>query len=205
MLETLFAVYGKEHVRHFERDECLLLNKNSQKIADVITDSTRVIHGHFRYKEVKDIVKRDKPKVVTFLREPVSRVVSNYKWWKQTLQSTTVLENKKRLNEPIEVYIKQKETRNRMSFFLKGIRLKDLFFVGFLERFNEDLERLAKALGWKEVPVYHEKNSQNFSAANTDAIDEKLKKQIIKLNKKDLPRSSGSMPVSISILKSQER
>jgi len=186
MLETLHAVYGKEHVRHFERDECLLLNKNSQKISDVITESTRVIHGHFRYKEVKDIIKKDKPKVVTFLREPVSRVVSNYKWWKHTLQNTTVLVDKKRINEPIEVYIKQKETRNKMSFFLKGIRLKELFFVGFLESFNDDLARLARALEWPDAPVYHEKNSQNFSAANTDAIDEKLKKQIIKLNKKDL-------------------
>lgn len=186
LLKAFNAIYGEEHVRHFERDECLQLNKDSKRISDVITDSTKVIHGHFRFKEVEDIIKRDKPKVVTFMREPVSRVISNFKWWKHNLKNSSILEDKKRLNEPIEVYIKQKQTRNKMTFFLEGTGLKDLFFVGFLERFNADLERLAKALKWPDLPIYHEKNSQNFSGTNKEVIDEKLKKQIMKLNKKDL-------------------
>jgi hypothetical protein len=186
LLKTFQAIYGEEHVRHFERDECLQLNKDSKRISDVITDSTRVIHGHFRYKEVEDIIKRDQPKVVTFLREPVSRVVSNYTWWKHNLKNSTVVEDKKRFNEPIEEYIQHEQTRNKMAFFLEGIRLKDLFFIGFLERFNEDLELLAKALEWPESPIFHEKNSTNFSAANKEVISEKLKKQIMKLNKRDL-------------------
>ena len=47
-------------------------------LIDRIPDKVRVLHGHLHYKHVKDIHQKYRPKIITWLREPVDRVISNY-------------------------------------------------------------------------------------------------------------------------------
>ncbi len=186
ILEVLKYVYGEEHVRHFERDECLELNERGVKISEVIGSETKVLHGHIRYKEVKDIVKRDKPKLVTFLREPVSRVISNYNWWKYEVGSNSNHPAYDRREESLEVYASRKEVWDKMTYFLKGSKLKQYTFVGLFEYFDQDLSRLEKILNWPPVPDFHEKDSRSFSGSKPKLIEEDLRRHISKFNKKDL-------------------
>ncbi|AEV32724.1 sulfotransferase family 2 domain-containing protein [Owenweeksia hongkongensis] len=185
ILEVLKYVYGEEHVRHFERDECLELNKRGLKISEVIAPEVKVIHGHIRYREVKDIVKKDKPKLVTFLREPVARVVSNYNWWKFDVKSNPDHPAYGRRDESLELYVSRKETQNKMSYFLRGSKLKSYYFIGLLESFDRDIQKLAEVLNWPDVPSFHEKNSKHFSSSKPKLIEEKLRKKISRLNHKD--------------------
>lgn len=186
ILEMLKYVYGEEHVRHFERDECLELNDRGEKISEIISSEVKVLHGHIRYKEIKDIVKRDKPKLVTFLREPVSRVISNYNWWKFEVGSNPNHSAYDRRDESLELYASRKEVWDKMTYFLKGSKLKNYTFVGLLETFDKDLIELADVLNWPEVPNFHEKNSENFSSSKPKVIEGALRKEISKFNKKDL-------------------
>ncbi len=186
ILEVLKLAYGESHVRHFERDECLELNGEGRKISEVIGPEVKVIHGHIRYLEVKDIVKRDKPSLVTFFREPVSRVISNYNWWKFNLMDKPEHPAYNRRNEELGTYIESDITQNKMTFFLKGSRLKEFDFIGFLESFDSDLQELGERMEWPAAPDFHEKNSASFSAKKPTTIDDKLRKRIEKLNKKDI-------------------
>ncbi len=186
ILKMLQAVYGEECVMHFERHDCLELAANKKKISDVVLPQTRVIHGHFMYNEVKNIIKKDKPKVVTFLRNPVDRVISNYNWWQHALKTNAEAPEKHRINEPIESYIGNAPSQNKMSRFLKGAKLKDFFFVGFLEFFDADIKTLATKLNWPDVVVMHEKNSANFAPKKQGADDALLRNKIEKYNRKDV-------------------
>ena len=50
-----------------------------RKLLNAIPKKTQVIHGHFHYRDIEEIV-RDNPEVpvITWLREPVQRVISEY-------------------------------------------------------------------------------------------------------------------------------
>ena len=185
LLQLLYDQYGEAHVRHFERDECLELNARGVKISEVLSPEIRVIHGHFFFKEVKDIIKRDKPKLVTFMRDPVKRVISNYHWWMHTIEEDPDHSERHRINEPLEVYITRPDVRNKVSQFLEGSRLKKFTFIGFLESLDADAARLAKILKWQNIEVKHEKNSEGFKKKN-QTVGLELEKTIARLNRKDM-------------------
>ena len=62
------------------------LIQKGKRVADVLFSTTKVIHGHFLFSEIEDLVERDDPKLVTFMRQPNERVISNYHWWKHTIE-----------------------------------------------------------------------------------------------------------------------
>ena len=43
-----------------------------------------------------------------------------------------------------------------MTRYLEGIALEDLFFVGFQEQFDKDIDKLGKKLGWRLTPEHLE-------------------------------------------------
>jgi hypothetical protein len=185
-LEVLKFSYGDKHVRHFERDECLELQSQGLKISEVIGPEVRVIHGHIRFKEVKDIYKKQRPKLITFFREPVERVVSNYNWWKHTLKDNPAHPAYSHRNDSLSSYVGSKDTQNKMSYFLRGCSLKDFTYIGFLDSFENDLQEIKKLFAWPEPPKFHEKKAENFSPKSKEPLDDDLLKKIKKLNKRDL-------------------
>jgi len=184
ILQTLIEVYGEESVHHFERDDCLELQERGQKISDVLSEDVKVIHGHFYFEEVQDIYDRDQPKLVTFMRSPVHRVVSNYNWWKHSLEHKNTEEAKRRMNEPIELYVKRPETQNKMARFLKGVDISQFYYIGFLESFETDLRELAEKLEWQIETIHHEKKIGKSKVVNKTYSSDLLK-SIKKLNIKD--------------------
>ena len=186
MLQLLYDQYGEEHVRHFERDECLALNAEGKQISDVIGKEIKVIHGHFFYKEIKNIVKQDNPKLVTFMRDPVSRVISNYNWWIHTIQRDANHRQRHRINETLEEYASQPDVRNKVAQFLSGVRLKNFDFIGFLENLDDDVTKLAKVLDWRKVELKHEKDSKTFKTGKSREISPDLRKMIERLHSKDI-------------------
>ena len=67
---------------------------------------------------------------------------------------------------------------------IKGLKLKDVYFIGFLENFDSDMKELANKLDWPFIPNSHEKNSKSFTVK--PEISDDLKKKIAKLNRRDI-------------------
>jgi len=185
-LEVLKFAYGAEQVRHFERDECLELKSRGLKISEVIGPEVKVIHGHIRFTEIKDLYKKQKPKLITFLREPIARVVSNYYWWKNSIKDKPAHPVYHRRNDSLSTYIESKITQNKMSYFLKGCSLKDFAYIGFLHTFDEDVAEMERIFNWPAAPKYHEKKSGSFLSKPKEPLSEELLVKLRKLNKKDL-------------------
>ena len=184
VLQALNQVYGTEAVQHFERDECMALIQKGKRIADVLFSTTKVIHGHFLFSEIEDLVERDDPKLVTFMRQPNERLISNYHWWKHTIEENPNHPVHYRRNETLEMYSSRVETQNKMSRFLMGAQLDQFFFIGFLERFERDIRELANRLNWPEVQIAHEKKRSEDKKSDAD-VEGRLMYEIEMRNQKD--------------------
>ena len=185
ILKALHEIYGKEQVRHFERDECMDLNQKGLRIKDVLEQKIKVIHGHFLYEEIQDLLKRDQTILVTFFRNPTDRLISNFNWWKHTLERNPNHPDRNRINETLETYASRPETKNKMSRFLSGSTMDDFFFIGLLENFEADFNALAKLLKWPKLPVFHEKNGTKIEGYETKEVNDSLRQKLTEINHLD--------------------
>ncbi|MGK0391626.1 MAG: hypothetical protein ACI94Y_004393, partial [Maribacter sp.] len=145
------------------------------KLQDYLNNKTKVLHGHLYYSEIKKIHFNTNVKIICWLRDPVERVLSNYRFFIKNLRNPEkskhpnfykelYLPNKHRINEPLLEYAAKEETQNKMSKFLKGITLEELFFFGFLESFNEDINILCQRMNWIINPNILHLNHTNITA-----------------------------------------
>ena len=131
--ELLKTQYGKNYyrinVRPQEKNRAEYIKR---KLAEIPAEA-RVIHGHFKYRDITGII-RDNPNaaVVAWLREPIERLVSQYYYGKYKFQ-----EGRKNTEfdfEQISIidFVKDPKTQNRISRTLAGADLADFKFVGLL-------------------------------------------------------------------------
>jgi len=154
----------------------------------VLPKGTKVIHGHFRFRDVAEKYKlrRDIP-VITWVRNPVERVISNY-FYLQKILRDIIREEKRSVNilskmeKSLIEYARADINRNRISKFLEGLNLEDLLFVGIQEYFSEDLKYLAELLGWEGYEEYF----HNTSIEQKKPVPEDLRKEIEALNEEDM-------------------
>lgn len=154
---TLKMVYGEEHVSRLDID----LKQQILKVDQVIFSEkrlprkTKVIHGHFSYPLLNSTLEiHPKIPMITWLRDPVERVISNYFYLEKRLKEE-LEEEKKGLNilskmqKSLLEYAYSELNRNRICTFLAGMNLADLQFVGITEYYESELASLAQLLKWK--------------------------------------------------------
>lgn len=122
-------------------------------------ESAQVIHGHFPLKRYKQYW--GKCEVITWLRDPVDRIVSYYYFWKRTEphgnpNHDRFLAEKMSLLEFAEFA----PVRNELfGEYLEDFDPGNFSFVGIMEQYDRDLVRLAKQMGWSRIPHYQKLNS----------------------------------------------
>jgi hypothetical protein len=190
--EILRNEYGDELDQRNSRVDFFPDKDYSNALINRIPEYIRVIHGHLHYIHVKDIHEKYKPKIVTWLREPVDRVISNYYFMIQRVNEDGEKhpQYSKRGHSLIEYA--HDSVPNKMSKCLRGINAEDLFFIGFQETFDEDVKRLAGKLGWKkEIPDVHLNAGSGFDSyehapTKREDITQEMRNEIATLNKKDI-------------------
>lgn len=146
-----------------------------------------VYHGHFKCESLKSLVDNydDIPKI-TWLRNPVDRVISNYFYLEERLRDE-LSERKKGLNilskmqRTLMEYAQAEINRNRISKFIGNMSLDDYDFVGVVEYFEVDMRRLEQIMGWKEKRL----DSVNRTR-NKPPVSEETREAIAQLNTDDM-------------------
>ncbi len=186
--QLLKKVYGKEYVMKINVPEP---DMDFHSVRD--TGQAKVIHGHIRVSQLEDVIREDDPRIITWLRNPVDRVISNYYFSMQRIREGKAVERKSNtMAYSLPEYAALDENRNKASWFLEGISLEELFFVGLYEEFMSDTGRLGKMLGWggnQKIP--HRKSSSSFIENNDCTtqfrdINAEMKKEIATLNSIDV-------------------
>lgn len=187
-IHSLKKQYGYQKVTRIDiNDNKIRINKIPLSKAYVYKKIS-VIHGHYSIGLLNNQLHLPSNiPVITWLRDPVERVISNYYYLYKRLDEE-LKEEKKELNilskmrRSLIEYAQDERNCNRMSKFLKGIELKDFFFIGIVENYDKDIQELGRKLNWSTPEiVMHNKTGK----INKLTIDEKTKALIRSYNKKD--------------------
>ncbi|HNS13110.1 MAG TPA: sulfotransferase family 2 domain-containing protein [Bacteroidia bacterium] len=184
----LKSVYGEEQVVRLDINGKEDVRLNQILYRETQLPKAKVIHGHFTMELIENKFKLPPDvKVITWLRDPVKRVVSNYFYLESRLKEILDEENNNlnilsKMQRTLIEYARSENSRNRQTKFVKGRSLEDFDFVGIQEHFESDIGRLSKVLGWKELPniLYHNKTPELKADISNEILDE-----IYELNKED--------------------
>lgn len=177
---TLKEVYGTSQVIRLDidlEDEQLRIDEklwtNNQ-----LSKHIEVAHGHFSPYLFEKYFHSSPAPFITWLRDPVERVISNYYYLEKRLKEE-LQEEKKGLNilskmqRTLPEYVADPFNQNWIAKFLQGRSLDDFAFVGIQEYYADDLQQLGRILSWGEVPYYHH-NATGKSRMVSDALREEI-------------------------------
>ena len=178
-------VYGSGSVARLDIRRNIELNSKPLK-SKKIKPGIRVLHGHFNYQKFMESfdIAEGTP-VITWLREPAERVISNYFYLDKILRKE-LNEEKKDLNilakmeKTLLEYAATEANRNRMSKFLDGISPEEFYFIGLTEHYEDDLAQLAKRLNWKSYSLH-----KHNITGRKPGLDEESLQKIRELNHDD--------------------
>jgi len=187
-IHSLKKQYGYQKVVRLDiNDNRTRINKIPLGKAYVYKNTT-VIHGHFTIDLLNNQfnIPHNTP-IITWLRDPVERVISNYYYLQKRLDEE-LMEEKKGLNilskmrRSLLEYAQDETNCNRMSKFLKGIEMDKFFFIGIVENYDEDIQELGRKLNWTHLEIVkHNKTGKH----NKPIVDKKTKDLIRSYNVKD--------------------
>jgi hypothetical protein len=142
--------------------------------AKLETEGYRVLGGHVLYRNYAEIFSPDR--VVTFLREPIARVVSEHEHAcrHQGFQGT-LLE-----------FAERPRNRSLQTGMLEGVELDEVGFVGITERYAESLRLLDRRLGWRVPNLVENVNPKQRGLAGSYSVPPEELAQLRIWNKADL-------------------
>ena len=191
--EVLKQVYGKTLDQRFEKHHFFPKSDKQETAAVDLPEGISGIHGHLHISQVLHIINTDNPRVITWVRDPVDRVISNYYYFMKRIREgdTTAKQKGKALFSLLD-YASQPRRQNRMTAILSGIELIDFFFIGIMENFASDLKILSRKMDWPELnEAPHINNSSSFKQHNDcttqySDIDEAMRMEVARLNNNDI-------------------
>lgn len=153
-----------------DQDETGILrakNKTDQRVLDglvkegEIPEYVKAIHGHFTLQDIQQLLGNIQTvRLVTWLREPIERVISNYNYLNELLESEVrdrpqAQRLMNRLKRSIYEFAVLPANTNKYRIYLGGQSLEPFDFVGLTDSFDEDIQHLADLMGWQTPDVYH--------------------------------------------------
>ena len=155
-----------------------------------IVDKVEVIHGHFDLQDYLSIAPA--PRVITFLREPLSRAVSHFYFWLEpptpnspAIDHPLYVKHFVEQEPDLERFLLEPGMANLVSSFLKPFnRPEQFWFVGFQEHFAEDVRCLQRLLHLPEVPLAIHNKSERKSGARIE-IAPHVKERFYEIHNED--------------------
>ena len=181
--------YGEENAIRFDINIVTKRIKIENKVftKSKLPRNIKVIHGHFYYRDLLSLLElRDDVKYITWLRDPVQRVISNYYYLQKRLREELDEESKglnilSKMQKTLIEYARSEISINRISKFLEGADLEKFNFVGIMEYYNEDTLALSKYLGLDNPEIY----THNITGSK-NVVDNDIMQEITQLNSLDI-------------------
>lgn len=191
--QLLKKVYGREKILKVYGMRGIPENLELSIFPEDDVRQARVVHGHFCYTQMKAFIEENQLRMITWLRDPVDRVISNYYYSMFRIREGKAKPEKEgHKHFSLLEYANIPSSRNMMSWFLEGSNLSDFFFIGLKESLQDDLLELGKKLQWPEnIVIPHRKDAADFIRNNDcttqfDDINTPMKEEIASLNEDDI-------------------
>ena len=127
------------------------------------------VHGHFlpaKYLLLRDL---EALTFITWMREPVARMISHYHYWQQAYDSEKSAPHHKQVIEEgwsLEEFCLNERFRNIYSKYLWGFPLEYFDFIGITEYYKEDFQYFTKKYFNNTQPVKRENTSKRMDSIN---------------------------------------
>ena len=145
----------------------------AKKRAQKISKDFDIIHGHF-YPEKYDFLGSNS-QYITFMRDPVQRILSNYFYLKRKIDRKhpdALIVNQ--LGFSLEEFANHPDNKNVQAHCLQSQDLKEYQFVGITEHYNESLSALKQQMGI-ECPFVHSENVNQNAKSEYEVSAESIK------------------------------
>ena len=190
---VLRKIYGEDLELLHDKEQFDQRGRNAPPITTDFPENTRAIHAHLSISQFMPLIKEYQPKVITWIRDPVDRVISNYYFLMKRVRDNKIT-GKQISNKDISLmeYAAHSRKVNKISNFLTGMELNDFFFIGLLEQFDEDIRELGSMLGWpKTIKTFHTNDNRDFKYNNDcktqyKDIDAEMRHEITLMNQDDV-------------------
>lgn len=120
-------------------------------------NNVECIHGHFLPVKYLLLASKQDLTFVTWMRNPVERLLSHYYFWQRSYDSEKAPALHKRVieeNWTLEQFCLSVELKNLYAQFLWGFPLENFDFIGITEHYGEDLGFFARHYLHKEITSY---------------------------------------------------
>jgi len=169
------------------------LKRNSHAIKEYLSNHKRdfsgigCIHGHFLPLKYLGVNKRWKVEFVTWMREPVQRLVSHYHYWRRVSNPEKDPPLHRKMAEEdwsLERFCLGKEVRNIYSVFLWRFPLEKFRFIGITEYYDEDSLWFGDHLLNAKLEI--KAKNVNSNIGDKYIIEDGLYEEIIRWHRKDI-------------------
>ncbi len=134
--------------------------------ARTLPDDVRCVHGHFTYLDARKAfgLENNTP-VVSWIRHPVKRVISNYAYLSEKLAEKVQFPNGgeqilSRLKRSLLEFANLERDRSMYRTYLAGGDLSKFTFIGIVEKYDSEIKRLAGIFGWGDLDQFHVNSSK---------------------------------------------
>ena len=158
------------------------------------------VHGHFLPLSYRHMAHRADVRFVTWLREPIDRLLSHYHYWRRaadsdardTLQDQMQNKVQRRMREEnwsFEQFAQRRELRNVYRAFLWGFPVERFDFIGITEHYASDLREFGQRFLDRDLrPAEENRNPAHRAGAAGEgySIDRGLRERLERVHARDL-------------------
>lgn len=187
---TLINAYGIERIMPF-------YHPDKKNISYKIPNRIDVVHGHITTADYDRFIVENPSwrdaLVISWVRDPVSRFVSNYYYMKgiisdQLSHFKETPDLKKRMVCTLEDFINKSGEWNETSKYIneEDLAINKFSFIGQVEKYEDDLKKLAFVLNWKSYSIFRHNTTKNKKEVDRETkkkIEAKLAGEIDLFNK----------------------
>ena len=162
--------------------------------------SPACVHGHFLPLSYRHLARRADVRFVTWLREPIDRLLSHYHYWRRaadsdardTLKDQMQDKLQRRMREEnwsFEQFAQRRELRNVYRAFLWGFPVERFDFIGITEHYASDLREFGQRFLDRDLrPAEENRNPAHRAGAAGEgySIDRGLRERLERVHARDL-------------------
>ena len=155
-LKTIYGEAGAQRLDIFPKPRNVFVEE-LPFTGKKLPNEMEVIHGHFHLDHLFEQFKIEKDiPIITWMRDPVERVISNYYYLEKRLkeeldEASKGLNILEKMQRNLMEYARADVNRNVQARYIANFPLSDFKFIGIVEYYESELNRLQQSMQWDQI------------------------------------------------------